>query len=49
MGSKGTIALADWRRVEDRAENRMLESGEPEDRYCLEKTPNRVTGGILRG
>jgi hypothetical protein len=37
MGSKGTIALADGRRVEDRTENGMLESGEPEDRNCLEK------------
>jgi hypothetical protein len=49
MGSKVTIALADGLRVEDSTENGMLESGEPEDRNCLEKTTNRVTGGILRG
>jgi hypothetical protein len=37
MGGKVTIAIADGLRVEDRTENGMLESGEPEDRNCLEK------------
>ena len=43
MASRVTTALADGRRLEGRAENGMLEPGEPEDKF------RRLTRGVLGG